>query len=291
MVTKAGGNNKQKKAEDTSDTAVAGEYELYTTLGIQKSASIEEIKKAYRLMALKTHPDKLMGKTVSEQEDAKQVFQKVGFAYSILIDEKKREIYDKVGSVEDIDMMSNGEHFFNSEGKDWDAYFKELWNGIVDASTIEEFSLKYKGSEEEKKDIVEAYTNFDGDMNKILENVMLASVEEEDRIIGIIKNEIKLGNLNETKKFKSTISKSSSNKRRKAAAIEEKMAEKLREELGLDKDLKKIKKDLVEEGTESNDTNALQVLFQKRKAASMKTLFVEPSEEEFLALQEKLFKK
>lgn len=67
-------------------------YELYSILGIQKNASGEEIKKAYRKKALENHPDK-----GGNEEN----FKKINFAYSILSDVKKKANYDENGSTEE----------------------------------------------------------------------------------------------------------------------------------------------------------------------------------------------
>jgi DnaJ family protein C protein 9 len=66
---------------------------LYTTLGITSTATSEEIRKAYRKLALKYHPDKHTTKNVTEKEELGKVFQRVGFAYAVLSDETKRKRY------------------------------------------------------------------------------------------------------------------------------------------------------------------------------------------------------
>jgi DnaJ family protein C protein 9 len=64
---------------------------LYTVLSITSTASQEEIRKAYRKLALKYHPDKHTTKSDSEKESLGKEFQKVGFAYAVLSDEVKRK--------------------------------------------------------------------------------------------------------------------------------------------------------------------------------------------------------
>lgn len=67
--------------------------DFYAVLGVEKNASQEEIKKAYRKQALKYHPDKN-----PDNKDAEKQFKKVSEAYEVLSDEKKRQIYDQYGA-------------------------------------------------------------------------------------------------------------------------------------------------------------------------------------------------
>ena len=64
----------------------------YETLGVIKSASSEEIKKAYRKLALKHHPDKNKG-----DKSAEAKFKEAGEAYHVLSDKEKRRNYDQFG--------------------------------------------------------------------------------------------------------------------------------------------------------------------------------------------------
>ena len=63
----------------------------YRTLGISREATEEEIKKAYRKLALKYHPDK------NSDANAEEKFKEIGSAYEVLSDKKKRDIYDRYG--------------------------------------------------------------------------------------------------------------------------------------------------------------------------------------------------
>ena len=68
--------------------------DYYATLGVDKKASADEIKKAYRKLARKYHPD------VSKEKDAKEKFQDASEAYEALKDPEKRAAYDQLGSYQ-----------------------------------------------------------------------------------------------------------------------------------------------------------------------------------------------
>jgi len=67
---------------------------LYQIMDLEKQATSEEIKKKYKRLALKHHPDKNLG-----DPSAAEKFKEINNANKILQDEKKREIYDQYGSV------------------------------------------------------------------------------------------------------------------------------------------------------------------------------------------------
>ena len=66
--------------------------DYYDVMGVSRDASQDEIKKAYRKLARKYHPD------VSESDDAGERFKELGEAYAVLKDPEKREAYDQLGS-------------------------------------------------------------------------------------------------------------------------------------------------------------------------------------------------
>jgi molecular chaperone DnaJ len=67
---------------------------LYDTLGVQKAASADEIKKAYRKLARQYHPDTNQGDKAAEER-----FKQVQTAYDVLSDDEKRKAYDRFGST------------------------------------------------------------------------------------------------------------------------------------------------------------------------------------------------
>ena len=74
--------------------------DLYSILGVSKNATDEEIKKAYRKLALKYHPDKWGDKSEAEQKQAETKFKEVSEAYSVLSDKEKRQNYDLFGTTD-----------------------------------------------------------------------------------------------------------------------------------------------------------------------------------------------
>eukprot|EP01038_Epipyxis_sp_PR26KG_P008015 gene8015-10862_t len=67
--------------------------DYYKVLAVPKSANADEIKKAYRKLALKWHPDK----NPDNKEEAQRKFQEIGEAFGVLSDPEKKKIYDQVG--------------------------------------------------------------------------------------------------------------------------------------------------------------------------------------------------
>ncbi len=70
------------------------ETDYYKILNLQKSATDEEIKKAYRKLAMKYHPDHAAGDKASEEK-----FKQISEAYAVLSDKEKRQQYDTFGSA------------------------------------------------------------------------------------------------------------------------------------------------------------------------------------------------
>ena len=77
---------------------------LYETLEIDRNASDEEIKKAYRKKALQFHPDK----NTDNKAEAEAKFKEITNAYNILSDQQKRRHYNDFGTVDDNDMGGMG---------------------------------------------------------------------------------------------------------------------------------------------------------------------------------------
>ncbi|MFA7383921.1 MAG: DnaJ C-terminal domain-containing protein [Desulfurivibrionaceae bacterium] len=84
--------------------------DYYKLLGVEKTASPEEIKKAYRKLALKHHPDRNKG-----NKEAEEQFKKISEAYAVLSDKEKRQQYDTVGSAGFQQRYSQEDIFRNAD--------------------------------------------------------------------------------------------------------------------------------------------------------------------------------
>ncbi|XP_059178732.1 dnaJ homolog subfamily B member 9-like [Physella acuta] len=91
--------------------------DYYKILGVRKSASDKEIKKAFRKLALKYHPDK------NKEKGAEEKFLKIGKAYEILSDPEKRKQYDMNG---DDSFNANSGHGGGFQHADFQQFFKQF---------------------------------------------------------------------------------------------------------------------------------------------------------------------
>ena len=71
---------------------MANKRDYYEVLGVAKNAPAEELKRAYRKLAVKFHPDKNPGDHTAEEK-----FKELGEAYDVLMDDQKRAAYDRYG--------------------------------------------------------------------------------------------------------------------------------------------------------------------------------------------------
>src|ERR671933_1537089 len=95
---------------------MSNKKDYYEVLGVPKSASKDEIKNAYRKLALQYHPDR--NKTAGSEEKFKEISE----AYAVLSDDEKRKRYDTYGHV-------GSEEVFRGSEANFDEIFKDMGFG------------------------------------------------------------------------------------------------------------------------------------------------------------------
>ena len=108
--------------------------DYYEVLGVKKGASVDELKRAYRKLAVKYHPDKNPG-----DKQAEDRFKEINEAYAVLSDPKKKEQFDQFGSnnfhqrfsQEDIFRGFNVDDLFKDQGFGTDDIFSRIFGDAV----------------------------------------------------------------------------------------------------------------------------------------------------------------
>ncbi|WP_104698027.1 MULTISPECIES: molecular chaperone DnaJ [unclassified Helicobacter] len=123
-------------------------FDYYEILEIQRTSDKEVIKKAFRKMALKYHPDRN-----PDDKEAEEMFKRINEAYEVLSDDAKREIYDKYGKE---GLQSNG--FSGFSGRDFSDIFGDL--GSIFESAFGDFGSFSSGRSRSRKRNVKFQEDF-----------------------------------------------------------------------------------------------------------------------------------
>ncbi len=108
---------------------MAEKKDYYAILGVSKTATDDELKKAYRKMAKKYHPDA----NPDNKEEAEKKFKEVNEAYEVLSDPKKRKMYDQFGTVDPQGFGGAGGPF---GGGNYYSYSSSNWDDFGDLGDI-----------------------------------------------------------------------------------------------------------------------------------------------------------
>src|SRR4030042_4148347 len=102
---------------------MSAKRDYYETLGVPRTASIDEIKTSYRKLAMQYHPDR------NKNADAEEKFKEISEAYAVLSDDEKRKQYDTYGH-EGIGQRYSPEDIYR--GTDFNDVFRDFGAGGFD---------------------------------------------------------------------------------------------------------------------------------------------------------------
>jgi molecular chaperone DnaJ len=114
---------------------MAAKRDYYEVLGVGKSAGVDEIKKIYRTLALKFHPDRV---PQEQKKEAEEKFKEISEAYAVLSDSQKRQLYDQYGhsgidqkyAYEDIFKGADFSSIFEGAGGSGGGIFEDLFSDL-----------------------------------------------------------------------------------------------------------------------------------------------------------------
>lgn len=219
-------------------------------------------------------PDKAPADNPRKKEEAKKAFQEVAFAHAILSDPARRKRYDETGST--------SESIVDSEGFNWSDYYREAFKDAINSDAIEEFAKQYKGSDEEKDDLLHYFELCEGDMSQVYEHVILSDMtEDEDRFREIINEAIKnrevpaFGSYHKESARQRTARIKKARQEKQAEAVE---AEDYAKEMGVHDKLFGDKKG--KKGKESSE-DGLKALIQKRQQERSSESFLDNLAEKY----------
>ncbi|MCS6784696.1 MAG: DnaJ domain-containing protein [Candidatus Caldarchaeum sp.] len=127
--------------------------DYYEILGVPRNATKEEIKRAYRRLALQYHPDR------NKSPDAEEKFKEISEAYAVLIDDEKRKLYDMYGRA-GVSQSYSTEDLFKSTWVDFDELFRDLGFGGFE-SVFERFFGFGRRKPQPEPTVVEAEIGLD----------------------------------------------------------------------------------------------------------------------------------
>jgi len=156
--------------------------DYYSILGVDRNASADDIKKAFRKLARKYHPD------VSKEKDAEQKMQEVNEAYAVLSDVEKRAAYDQLGrgyqSGQDFQPPPDWDSGFEFSGRgpaggnagDFSDFFSQMF-GNMGRRGFSGAEMKMRGEDHHAKVMLDIEDSFNGATKQI----SLRAVDTNDR--------------------------------------------------------------------------------------------------------------
>ena len=167
----------------------------YSVLQCPTSSTPEELKRAYRVSALRYHPDRQIRHGVKQNNHADEggsslKFQAVSAAYQVLMDDVQRAYYDRTGIIREDEDNSNSTRPTSStrhshrrgSTSDWETFFESVFNDIRSTGRNHDEAAKtYRNSNDETNDVLRYYTACQGDINLVVDCIPYGSNADIDR--------------------------------------------------------------------------------------------------------------
>ena len=165
--------------------ATQGGGSLYDLLRVPKGTSDPSLlRRAFRAVARELHPDK----HPTNQKDATVAFQQLKRAFDILVDPHRRELYDSNGYKAD-----DGSDFVHAHAL-IGAFSQRVPQGEFERM-IHEFETTYKGSTQERADVLEFVRKHQGNASHMIECIIVSSAADVDRFVDIVRAAFENGDL------------------------------------------------------------------------------------------------
>lgn len=160
--------------------------DYYQTLGVARDATAEDLKKAFRKLARKYHPD------VSKEADAEQRMREVNEAYAVLSDPEKRAAYDQLGRGYrpgqdfrpppdwDAGFEFSGRGFSPHEAADFSDFFAELFGRMGGGARHAHAGFRMKGEDHHAKVLLDLEDAFSGATRQI--TLRVPQADERGRV-------------------------------------------------------------------------------------------------------------
>jgi DnaJ homolog subfamily C member 9 len=165
-----------------SPRVMACDGEYYKLLGLPPTATVAEIKRAFRRVALSVHPDR------NPAADAHAAFQQLRRVHDVLTDDVARARYDSVGETEgndDDDAGVTSAFWANAAAK-------------VSKEDIAKYEKEYPRSKEEEEDLMEHYQRFDGKVGRVVDYIPFSGHFDLLRFLAVWDAMIEDGRLGKT---------------------------------------------------------------------------------------------
>ncbi|KAE9024690.1 hypothetical protein PR001_g12604 [Phytophthora rubi] len=275
--------------------------DLYTVLGVERSATDKELTRAYRKLALKYHPDKQRGDEASRAK-ATAKFQAVSAIHSILSDKEARAVYDESGTI-----LSDEHDAKPPSFQMWTQYFARMFPKVT-TEDIARFEGEFRHSDEERRDVLDAYTKYEGEMQHVMDTIMLSTDDDEERFAEMIQEAIKEKEVKAFPTWREYVKEQAKKKRKKETPAQQKRKQAKREKEAREAEelFNKIRGNQQNRGEGSGSTalsterkrgfesllGSLEAKYAEKDKKSKRKATPqdpgEPSEEEFLAAQKRL---